>query len=150
MRNKLIFLTLMSAVIFIEASVLSTAAANIKTAHRFGMLPANTSLGAMSLHYSLLYWNDSGVWDPVKKKVRWVGGPGTCCANPADYKMITYDVETDTWEVRSTPFSGSGHAYDGNAFNPIDGIHYFGLFGSNTVKTWNDTVWSVLPQSPFG
>ena len=144
----IIFLLLIISTIL--PSVLSDRAATITRAHRWAIMPTNTSLGTLDLHYSLLFWNDSGLWDPIKKKIRWVGGPGTCCANPADYKMITYDVETDTWAVSATPFSGGGHAYDGNAFNPNKGLHYFGLFGSALVNVWNDTSWTTLPAAPFG
>jgi hypothetical protein len=130
-------------------SVLSEAAARLN-ARQWTMLSLNNpTLGALDLHYSLLYWNDSGVWDPVKRKVRWVGGPGTCCANPADYKMITYDEATDVWALNNTPFSGSGHAYDANAFNPGAGLHYFGLIGSSTLRSYNDVTWSSLPDAPF-
>jgi hypothetical protein len=147
---RFFFLSVLIAGLFLQAgaSVLSNLASSL-TARRWGIMPLNASLGNLSLHYSLLFWNDSGVWDPVKKRVRWVGGPGTCCANPADYKMITYDVEANTWALSSTPFSGSGHAYDANAFNPVLGLHYFALIGDATVRTWNDASWGSLPNAPF-
>lgn len=130
------------------SSVLSETAAKL-TARHWALMPANASLGTLSLHYSLLYYCDGGVWDPIKRKVRWVGGPGSCCANPADYKMITYDEATDTWALSNTPFSGGGHAYDANAFNPVAGLHYFAFLGSPTVSVWNDTVWTTLPAAPL-
>jgi len=149
-QYRFFFLSILVAGLLLQAgaSVLSNLA-NSLTPRKWGIMPLNTSLGALSLHYSLLFWNDSGVWDPVKKKIRWVGGPGTCCANPADYKMITYDEEANTWAVGSTPFSGSGHAYDANAFNPRLGLHYFCLIGSSSVRTWNDVSWGSLPDAPI-
>ena len=134
---------------FAFPSVLSDRVALLTTAHKWTVMPVNTTLGSLDLSYSLLYWTDSGIWDPVKKKVRWVGGPGTCCANPADYKMINYDEATDTWTVSSTPFSGAGHSYDANAFNPGAGLHYFGLLSSPTIHAWNDATWTDLPNAPF-
>jgi hypothetical protein len=131
------------------SSVLSNLA-NTLSARHWGKMPTNASLAGLDLFNSLLYWTDSGAWDPIHHRLRWVGGPGTCCANPADYKLITYDEATDTWTVQITPFSGSGHSYDGNAYNPVAGVHYFGLMGSPNINIWNDTSWSTLPTAPFG
>jgi hypothetical protein len=133
----------------ISASVLSDRAANLSARQWMPLTINNASLNSLDLHYSLLYWNDSGVWDPIKQKIRWVGGPGTCCANPAEFKMINYDVAADSFSLHDTPYSGSGHAYDGNAFNPHTGHHYFAIFGSPNIRVWNDTAWSNLPTAPI-
>ncbi len=110
----------------------------------YAKLPNNSSLNNLPIGYSLLYWSDSGVWDPVKKEIAWSGGPGTCCANPATYQRVAYNVLGDTWEVNAMPWSKQGHAYDGNALNPRTGTHYFALAGSG-VKSYNGSSWSDLP-----
>jgi hypothetical protein len=115
----------------------------------FAQMPANGSLDALDMDYSLLYWNDSAVWDPNTRRVQWVGGPGTCCADPAIYKMITYDVASDTWSIADTPFEGSGHAYDGNAFDPDSGLHYFARYHDTAVNRWDGSDWGVLPPIPW-
>jgi hypothetical protein len=112
-------------------------------------LPENPSLDALEMGYSLLYWNDSAVWDPSTLRIHWVGGPGTCCADPAQYKRISYDVQTDTWSIADTPFVGSGHAYDGNAFDPVGGYHFFALFGDREVNRFDGSAWDKLPELPW-
>jgi hypothetical protein len=112
-------------------------------------LPDNAGLTALQMSYSLLYWNDSGVWDPRTRRVHWVGGPGTCCADPADFKRISYDVATDTWTIADTPFSGSGHAYDGNALDPATGDHFFALFGQRQVHRLHEGTWTKLGDLPW-
>jgi hypothetical protein len=99
---------------------------------------------------SLLYWADSATWEPVGRQVRWVGGPGVCCADPAVFQMMVYDVSSDTWSMEATPFSGSGHAYDGNAVqSEPDTSYYFALFQDRQVKTWQDDIWGALPDLPW-
>ncbi len=115
----------------------------------FVKLPANASLDALPMDVSLLYYTDSGVWDPVKKKMAWVGGPGTCCADPAIYKRITYDEATDHWDIQPTPFTGSGHGYDANAFDPSTGLHYFAFWDDKKIKTWKGQTWGTLPEHPL-
>jgi hypothetical protein len=118
-------------------------------ARAFVKLPANASLDVLAMDNSLLYYTDSGVWDPVRKKMAWVGGPGTCCANPAVYKRIAYDEATDHWEIQPTPFSGSGHGYDANAMDPSTGIHYFAFWDDKKIKTWDGQAWGDLPDHPL-
>lgn len=131
-----------------SSSVLGQLVADLAPRTWVKMAP-NPSLAALTLDYSLTFWADSGVWDPVRHVARWIGGPGTCCANPAEYKMLTYDPAQDTWAVSDTPFAGSGHGYDGNAVNPANGDHYFTRYQDEIVKRWDGTTWSDLPTLPF-
>jgi hypothetical protein len=112
-------------------------------------MPENNSLKNMSLDYSIFYYNDSGCWDPLNKRMRWVGGPGTCCANPAIYQILTYDEASDTWSRQSTPYSGSGHGYDGNALDPGTGDHYFTRYHDEIVHKYSGSSWSNLPTLPY-
>jgi hypothetical protein len=81
--------------------------------------------------------------------VQWVGGPGTCCADPAIYQRLTYDVAADTWSMAATPFSGSGHSYDAMAVDPNSHDLFFALFGDNEVKRWDGASWTALPALPW-
>jgi hypothetical protein len=130
------------------SSVLSDLAANLLE-RTWVQMPQNDSLNGLKMDYSLLYWADGGVWDPARKRMYWVGGPGTCCANPAIYKLISYDENSDYWKIRNTPYSGSGHSYDGNALDPITGNLYFGRFYDKKVKKFNGKSWSTLPEIPW-
>jgi hypothetical protein len=63
---------------------------------------------------------------------------------------MTYDVASDTWTVAATPFTGSGHAYDGNAFEPDSQTHYFALFQDPAVKRFVGGAWAEpLPELPW-
>lgn len=114
----------------------------------FVKITGNASLDALNLESSLLYWTNSGVWDPIRKQVRWIGGPGTCCSSSPTFKMITYDEATDSWSVTPTPYTGSGHGYDGNTINPATGLHYFGQKDEPQVRVWDGAAFSLLPASP--
>jgi len=129
-------------------SVLSNLAANLAP-KSFVKMPSNASLTNMTMDYSLTYWTNSGVWNPLEKRMEWMGGPGTCCANPAWFRMMYYAESTDTWSLAQTPFSGSGHGYDGNALNPVTGFHYFGQKDQLQVRVWNGASFSLLPAAPL-
>lgn len=138
---------LFSALTISDASKLGDLAAALP-AKSFVKITGNASLIALSLESSIMYWTNSGVWDPIKKQVRWMGGPGSCCANPPVYKMITYDVATDNWSIAATPYTGTGHGYDGNTLNPATGLHYFGQKDEPQVRVWNGASFSLLPAAP--
>ncbi len=131
-----------------EGSVLADVVAGLP-ARSWATMPDNPSLDALEMGYSLLYWNDSATWDPGARRLQWVGGPGTCCANPAKYEMLAYEELTDTWTIEQTPFIGAGHAYDGNAMNPQTGEHFFALFNDPAVHRHVDDVWDTVPEIPF-
>jgi hypothetical protein len=120
------------------------------TAGSWAELPSNGSLAALDLHYHLAAWADTGVWNPVHQRVQWVGSPGSCCADPAAYQMLTYDVAGDRWEVLDTPWGDNpGHAYDGNALDPATGLHYFARGGAD-IRAWDGNAWSdPLPEASF-
>jgi hypothetical protein len=131
-----------------EGSVLADLVADLPS-RTWVTMPEHAGLDALEMASSLLYWNDSGVWDPNRRRLQWVGGPGTCCADPAQYRRIAYDELTDTWTIEDTPFAGSGHAYDGNAMDPETGVHYFSMFSDQEVKRYDGDTWDALPAIPF-
>jgi hypothetical protein len=111
-------------------------------------LPANESLAGLDFHGHLFSWSDTGVWNPVHKSVQWVGSPGSCCADPATFVLVRYDVATDTWTMHETPWNDhSGHAYDASAVDPETGIHYFAR--AEEIGGFDQTDWSILPSLPF-
>jgi hypothetical protein len=132
----------------VDAAKLGDLAAALP-AKSFVKITGNASLDALNLESSIMYWTNSGVWDLVKKQVRWMGGPGSCCANPPVFKMITYDEATDNWTVAATPYIGTGHGYDGNTINPVTGIHYFAQKDEPRVRVWNGASFSLLPAAPI-
>lgn len=139
---------LMMTALFAGASVLSDMADTMQV-RSFAKLPVNPTLTTLPMGYSLWYWNDSGEWDPINKIVRCVGGPGTCCANPALYSIISYEDATNTWSIQRAPYEGSGHGYDATALDPVTGDVYWAYRGDSTVARFNGTVWDTLPRMPM-
>jgi hypothetical protein len=108
-------------------------------------LPQNDSLAGLELEPHLTSWSDTGVYNPVDRTVQWVGSPGSCCADPATFVLLRYDVASDTWSKHSTPWNDhSGHAYDASAMDPETGTHYFARAGS--VAGWDGEQWRSLPS----
>lgn len=127
-----------------QANILSDLAASVPD-HTFVKMPANASLKSIGMDISLLYYADSGVWDPIKQEVAYVGGPGTCCANPAVYKRVSYNLTTDIWSIATTPWTGSGHGYDANALDPRTGNHYFAYFNDKVIRRYTGSAWESIP-----
>ncbi|HBQ13064.1 MAG: hypothetical protein RLP09_06095 [Sandaracinaceae bacterium] len=114
-------------------------------AGEWGELDVHESLPAAMLHHHLTSWADTGVWNPITRRVQWVGSPGSCCADPSAYELLLYDVATDTWAVEETPWpDDTGHAYDGNALDPDTGIHYFAR--SSSIQGWDGEGWTPVPD----
>lgn len=112
-------------------------------------LPANASLDKVDLPYALLYWADSGCWDPVHGAMLWVGATGSCCGD-GQYRLLRFDEASDSWSIALTPYQRSGHSYDGNALDPRTGHLYFSLYMDKQVKKWDGESWSLLPDLPYG
>jgi hypothetical protein len=89
--------------------------------------------------YNVLNYLDSGVWDPVAKEVRTVGGGHTECPG-----MIVYDESSNTWRNETPPFWIGGcpdgkhtiHGYSHNAVDPATGDHYYRGFYSTEIKRY--------------
>lgn len=110
--------------------------------------PIEEDLGPLDLHGHLMSWSDTGVWNPVDRRVQWVGSPGSCCANPATYQLVTYDVATDTWSAEPTAWLDAiGHAYDGNALDPSTGTHYFAR--ADDIRGYDGSEWTPVAQPPI-
>lgn len=131
-----------------SASVLSDLAASLPE-KTWTKMPSNSSLSSLGLENTLTTYANTGVWDPVNDRLMWAGGPGGCCVQNPVFKLITYDAGADTWAIRNTPYSGSGHAYDGNAFDPGTGRFFFKHWRSPDLKIWNGSSWSSAPNLPW-
>ncbi|MFT4584769.1 MAG: hypothetical protein ACI915_003477 [Gammaproteobacteria bacterium] len=133
---------------FVHANLLEDYA-NDLNAGEWVDLPSDQSLLELPMSYALHFWADSGTWDPVNKRIIWMGGPGSCCGNPPTYQLMIYELETDTWTIAATPYALSGHGYDGNAYDSLTENFYFSFYGQEVVKKWNDGKWSELPPVPY-
>jgi hypothetical protein len=133
--------------VFAFSSVLSDIANGMEPG-TWAMMPENASFDNLDMPYSLFYYNDSGCWDPINKRIRWIGAGGTCCTN-GQYYLMTYTESDNTWTIENAPFIKSGHGFDGNAMDPATGIHYFYLFHEAGIRTLDGSTWSTLPDIPF-
>lgn len=151
MRFAILILALFVSTV--QADIRDTAigeAAAMLGAGEYTEITPNTSFDALPIHYSLFYWMDGAVWDPVTERIMAVMGPGTCCANPALYKRIIYTPATNLWTIEDTPFVGAHHGYDGNALDPETGTHYFHLQAGPVYQRGpDDTEWTALPAMPY-
>jgi hypothetical protein len=144
-------ISLIFIILFVTAaqtSVLSSLAAALPE-RTWVKLPDNASLNGFNIHWAYFYFTDSGVWDPVRKQVAWIGACGVSNCNPSIYKRLAYDAAGDAWTFVTTPFSGAGHGYDGNALDPGTGLHYFAWWRDNNIRTWDGSNWGTLPAYPL-
>jgi len=130
------------------ASYLAEIAEKLKR-NSFVKLPDNTSLRELDINYSHFYWADTAVWDPIRKRILWVGGPGQCCTKVPRYELIKYLESDNKWALEHTPFVKAGHAYDANAYDPDTDTLYFSLFRDRKVKVYKGNKWSTLSTLPF-
>ncbi len=52
-----------------------------------------------------MYYSEGGTWNPQTKSIQWIGGPGTCCSNPATYGLMTYTEASNLWSISDAPFA---------------------------------------------
>lgn len=123
-----------------NATVLS-AAANALSAGEWGQMADH----GLSLHYSLMYWSDSGVWNELEDKLMWRGAPGTCCKPSPDHRLIQYFEDTDTWTDTYADLISDGHAFDGNAIDS-NGILYFQQKQERQLRRYNGVSWDIRPS----
>lgn len=97
---------------------------------------------------NFLQWASSGVWDPVRQEIRFVGKKHDSGGDP--HRFLSYKASSDTWGIDRpppVPVGTWGHGYDHNTIDPVTGEHYFRVYNSTTVMRW-DGDWSPLPQMP--
>jgi hypothetical protein len=101
--------------------------------------------------HHILEYADKACWDPVARRVRFVGE-----GHYSDLKFITYSDATNAWVVEPDPywFCGAGqcigHGYDLNAMDPATGDHYFHRFNTRYFYHFNaaTSAWDSLPDIP--
>lgn len=152
MRSKVI-ITLFGLLAFLrisEASTLEDAAARLEPGESIRL---DTTLPGSLLtpdDADFLQWASSGVWDPVRREIRFIGKRD----GPSPYRFLVYDENTNAWSnSRKLPGPLSednyGHGYDHNTIDPATGAHYFRPYNSYTIYKW-DGSWSTLSLPQVG
>ncbi|MEM6995366.1 MAG: hypothetical protein AAF721_32960 [Myxococcota bacterium] len=96
--------------------------------------------------HTILEWANVGVWDPIRREVRYVGQGHYACR-----KHIRYLEFDNAWdELPEPPNEGIGHAYDHNAVDAATGVSFYRHYFSTTVARWDPTdgSWTSLPAVP--
>lgn len=109
--------------------------------------PTLVALPLSKLGYAQLYWNDSGKWDG--QRISQINGPGTCCGNPPTFRNLSYDTVSDVWSITDTSYTGAGHAYDGNAYDPTSNTHFWARPQTRIMASVDQITWWELPPVPF-
>lgn len=127
------------------SSVLALAAASLAPGQCV-KLTTDVSKAALEPEGStILQWSISAAFDSFNQKVHFVGKESG--SNP--YHWLTYDIASDHWAVDAHAVwdtgNASGHGYDHNTAD-ISGNFYHVPYGSTSVKKWNGSSWSSLPD----
>ncbi|MEZ4223256.1 MAG: hypothetical protein R3B13_20090 [Polyangiaceae bacterium] len=89
-------------------------------------------------------WTDSGAWDPIKRRIHFIGRDAGCGNASRPYVHLQYDDDSSTWSLESIPAIGPcGHAYDANTADPVTGTFYFRAYGEGKAHAWNGSAWSA-------
>ncbi|HKP97238.1 MAG TPA: hypothetical protein VJ385_15930 [Fibrobacteria bacterium] len=133
------------AVLPARATVLGDAAANLKPGEWVSFSAKGWSSALITTGVdNILNYSNSGVWDPIKKEIRFVGQ-----GHYEAEKMIIYDDATNTWRNASPPVgSGIGHGYDHNTINTVTGISYYRKYYSTGIYAFQNNAWSKLTNMP--
>jgi hypothetical protein len=91
-----------------------------------------------------LMWSSSGVWDPVRRQVRFIGKRD----GSYPYRFLVYNETNNSWSNSQSLHANLagpnlGHGYDHNAVDPATGRHFFRPFNSNVIYVW-DGSWSSI------
>lgn len=132
-----------------QASALSDAAASLQPGES---VKVNTRLADDVLDSqgaNFIMWASSGVWDPTRREVRFVGKRYSVYA----HRFLVYSENANSWSSdRALPggltCACNGHGYDHNTIDPTTGTHYYRGYNSHTIYVWNGS-WSEF-ELPSG
>jgi hypothetical protein len=116
------------------------------------MLGTNPACGQSDF---MTEYANKAVWNPVAKRVQFVGyphGPEGCGNGTANAGgFVVYDLATNTWSKPTAPGGGGWHSFDHNTLNPATGTHYYRPYNTRDVYALANgaTSWTTLPQVPL-
>lgn len=94
---------------------------------------------------NFLAFTNQYVWDDQTNRIMGVGSAGNCCGGTS-YGLLIYDAGTNTWQGETlTNFTGSGHAYSGNAIDVAGRRLFFSKYFDQTHNIFNldSTAWTT-------
>lgn len=97
---------------------------------------------------SVFEYANKGVYDPVRKEVRYVGIADTSPGPPDELKYLIYSASTNQWSTATKPFIQWGsHTWDVNAVDPASGCNYINDPRSANFWRWCGSSWAALPSN---
>lgn len=154
-RMKKMFLAFIFVPALIFCSALSDLAGSMqpKTWAQLSTNGLSTALGGYSggCSTSPLEYADNASWDPVHKKLFFLGAPHYCWP----WKFLIYDDASNQWSTGPLPASGMqaggsqiGHGYDNNALDPVTGDAFHEPYNSRTIYRYSGGSWSTYTTVP--
>jgi|GEM_PF-5277136 len=167
--NKIRWVALAFTVFILKANLTATALSDLANSMNPGtwkQLPSNFPGGGYNFFIggnNILQYADSGTWDPIHRKVVFMGG-----GHIGISKLVIYDELSNQWSGitdfspngpvntggvdPNNPYAGYiGHAYDHNALDPTRGIFYYTPRNGTMVFSFNPATlaWARLPDVPL-
>jgi len=94
---------------------------------------------------SVLEYANKGIYDPVRKEIRYVGVGDTSPGGSDETKYLRYRVSTNQWSEEAKPFiDQQSHTWDFNAVNPVTGYNYIVKARTGDFWQWNGSSWSSI------
>lgn len=88
-----------------------------------------------------LEYGHKGIYDPVRRKMRFLGGPHT---TGKAMVCLEYGVDANGWSQASRPGAGYElHGYDHNAVDAA-GNHFVRRTNSNVYDKWDGSAWASV------
>jgi hypothetical protein len=88
----------------------------------------------------VLEYGSQAIYDPVRKKVRYLGGP-----HSGKMKCLEYDEATNQWGECPLPDGAAyGHGWDHNTVDPATGDHYILRYLTNSFRRWDGARWNPI------
>ena len=111
-----------------------------------GLTPEFLQFPTPVMTYSVLDYQNSGVWDPTSRQVLFIAGP-----HINQGRFLTYSEATNSWRREpDPPFALYSHTYNHNTINPATGEFFFRL--NNQPDIWRYKIatqtWSKLTSIP--
>ncbi len=88
----------------------------------------------------VLEYGSQAIYDAVRKKVRYLGGP-----HSGRMKCLEYDEATNQWSECPLPDGVTyGHGWDHNTVDPATGDHYILRYLTNSFRRWDGARWNAI------
>lgn len=97
---------------------------------------------------NVLEFANKGIYDAVRKEIRYVGTEDTTPTSGTGVKHLVYTLSNNTWTTATTPFTDDqSHTWDVNAVDPASGCSYVVKPRTTEAYRWCGSSWAALPTN---